>query len=133
MARLSLLDHFSALADPRQHGKVLYPLPEIMLLILCGTLAGAEDFVEIREWGRKKLRFLRSLRPFTRGIPSHDTLNDVMNALPGGLFNEMFAAWVEGLREDAPDIVAIDGKTSRRAHGGEGHPLRHAECAPRWP
>ena len=35
MTRLSLPDHFSALADPRQHGKVLYPLPEIMLLILC--------------------------------------------------------------------------------------------------
>ena len=47
MTRLSLLDHFSALTDPRQQGKVLYPLPEIMLLILCGTLAGAEDFVEI--------------------------------------------------------------------------------------
>ena len=128
MAQLSLLGHFSALTDPRQRGKVLYPLPEIMLLILCGTLAGAEDFVEIREWGRKKLRFLRGLCPFTQGIPSHDTLNDVMNALPGGLFNEMFAAWVEGLREDAPDsvapeVVAVDGKTSRRAHGCEGHPL----------
>ena len=86
-------------------------------------MAGAEDFVEIREWGCGKLRFLRSLRPFTRGIPSRDRLNDVMNALPGGLFNEMFAAWVEGLREDLPDIVAIDGKTSRRAHQGEGHPL----------
>ena len=128
MTRLALLAHFSALTDPRQHGKVLYSLPEIMLLILCSTLAGAEDFVEIREWGRKKLGFLRGLRPFTQGIPSHDTLNDVMNALPGGLFHEMFPAWVEGLREDAPDsvapdIVAVDGKTSRRAHRGEGHPL----------
>ena len=97
MAQLSLLGHFSALTDPRQRGKVLYPLPEIMLLILCGTLAGAEDFVEIREWGRKKLRFLRGLCPFTQGIPSHDTLNDVMNALPGGLFNEMFAAFRRGV------------------------------------
>ena len=123
MARLSLLDHFSALDDPRQRGKVVFPLREIMLLILCGTLAGAEDFVEIQGWGRQKLRFLRTILPFARGIPSHDTLNDVMNALPGGLFSEVFTAWVEGLREDAPDIVAIDGKTSRRAHGGEGHPL----------
>ena len=80
MTRFSLLDYFSALADPRQHGKVLYPLPEIMLLIQCVTLAGAGDFVGIREWGCGKLRFLRSLRPFTRGIPSHDTLNDTMAA-----------------------------------------------------
>lgn len=123
MARVSLLDHFSALDDPRQRGKVVYPLPEIMLLVLCATLAGAEDFVEIRHWGRKKLRFLRGMLPFERGIPSHDTLNDVMNALDGDLFSEAFGAWVEGLREDEPDIVAIDGKTSRRARGGERHPL----------
>ena len=44
---------FSALADPRKHGKVLYPLREIMLLILCGTLAGAGDFEDVRAWGRK--------------------------------------------------------------------------------
>ena len=138
MAQLPLLDHFSSLDDPRQRGKVVYPLPEIMLVILCATLAGAEDFVEIRQWGRQKLRFLRTILPFARGIPSHDTLNDVMNALPGGLFSEMFAAWVEGLREDAPDpvapdvvapdVVAIDGKTSRRAHDGK-NPALHVVSA----
>ena len=29
----SVLDHFSALADPRQRWRVLYPLPEILLLL----------------------------------------------------------------------------------------------------
>jgi hypothetical protein len=44
----SLLDHFSALSDPRQRWRVLYPLPEILLLVLCATLSGMDDFVEIR-------------------------------------------------------------------------------------
>ena len=122
MRHPSLLDHFSALDDPRKRGKVLYPQPEIMLLILCAPLAGAEDFVETRAWGLNKLRFLRGLLPFKRGVPSHDTLNDGMNALDGDLFAAAFTAWVDGLREAEPDSVAIDGKTSRRAHGG-GHPL----------
>ena len=123
MASAALLDHFSALDDPRQPGKVLYPLPEVMLLVLCATLAGAEDFVEVRLWGCEKLAFLRSLLPFRRGIPSHDTLNDVINALDPDLFGACFTAWVEGLRQDEPDIVAIDGKTSRRARRGDDHPL----------
>jgi hypothetical protein len=63
MARSSFLEHFSALRDPRQAGKIVYPVSEIMLLVLCATLAGAEDFVEIRHWGRKKLRLLRTLPP----------------------------------------------------------------------
>jgi len=52
MARASLLDQFLAPADPRQPGKVLYPLPEIMRVLLCATLAGAEDFMDVRLWGR---------------------------------------------------------------------------------
>ena len=112
----SLLDHFSALEDPRQSWRVIYPLPEIMLLVLCATLTGMEDFVEIKLWGEQRIGFLRRFLSYDRGIPSHDTLNDVMNALDPGLFKACFTAWVEGLRETEPDTIAIDGKTSRRAH-----------------
>ena len=119
----SLIDHFAALEDPRQSWKVLYPLPEILLVVLCATLAGAEDFVEIRRWGQTHEEFLRRLLPFTAGLPSHDTLNDVVNALDGVLFAQCFTAWVESLRGPPPaagtqarEIVAIDGKASRRTH-----------------
>jgi len=121
MSGPSLIDHFSSLEDPRQAWKVLFPLPEVLLLVLCGTLAGAEDFVEIRRWGQMHEDFLRRLLPYKAGIPSHDTLNDIINAMDGGLFAECFTAWVEGLRAPVapsavPEIVAIDGKTSRRTH-----------------
>jgi predicted transposase YbfD/YdcC len=110
----ALLDHFSALEDPRQAAKVLYPLPEIVLLLLCATLAGADDFVEMQLWGDQNLGFLRRLRPYAHGIPSHDTLGEVIRAIDPELFRGCFTSWVEGLREDEPDIIAIDGKTSRR-------------------
>lgn len=112
----SLLDHFSALSDPRQRWRVIYPLPEILLLVLCATLSGMEDFVEIRLWGRERLDFLRRFLPYERGIPSHDTLNDVINALDPELFAAAFTSWVEALRDADFEIVAIDGKTSRRTH-----------------
>ncbi|RCW20623.1 DDE family transposase [Ciceribacter lividus] len=57
MATISLLDHFSALRDPRQSWKVIYPLAEVLLIVLCGTLAGAGDFVEIRGVGAREDRF----------------------------------------------------------------------------
>ena len=123
MSQVTLLDHFSALEDPRQSWKVIYPLPEILLIVLCGTMAGADDFADIERWAKGKLEFLRRFLPFERGVPSHDTLNDVMNALPAGLFSDCFVSWVAALRERGPDIVAIDGKTSRRAHAAGGAPL----------
>ena len=112
----SLFHHFSALEDPRQQAKVLYPLPEILLLLLCANLAGADDFVEVQLWGQKNLGFLRRFCPYAHGIPSHDTLGEVIRAVDPGLFKACFTSWVEGLRESEPDIIAIDGKTSRRTH-----------------
>jgi hypothetical protein len=115
MSGKAFIDHFAGLEDPRQAWKVVYPLPEILLGVICATLGRAEDCVEIARWGQRKRDFLSRLLPFDPGIASHDTLNDVMNALPASLFAECFTSWVESLRESAPDIVAIDGKTSRRS------------------
>jgi len=130
MSTQSLLDHFSALEDPRQRWKVVYPLPEILLLVLCATLAGAEDFVEVVRWGRTKIGFLRQFLPYAGGVPSHDTLCDVISALDPELFKLAFTAWVEDLREGEPEIVAIDGKTSRRSHDrGRGRGPLHLVSA----
>jgi hypothetical protein len=70
----------------------------------------------LRLWGDERLDFLRRFLPYERGLPSHDTLNDVINGLDAELFKTCFANWVEALRDRAPDIIAIDGKTSRRTH-----------------
>ncbi len=119
----SLLDHFAALKDPRQLVKVLYPLPEVLLLVLCATIVGADDFVEVQHWGEIHLDFLRRFLPYKHGIPSHDALNDLMNALDPRLFSECFITWVNRLHDGDPDIVAIDGETSRRTHAKTSCPF----------
>lgn len=108
----------------------MYPLPEILLLVLCATLSGMEDFVETKLWGEQRLDFLRRFLPYERGIPAHDTLNDVINALDAELFKACFTNWVEALRDTEPDIIAVDGKTSRRSHArGQGREPLHLVSA----
>jgi predicted transposase YbfD/YdcC len=128
--KIALLDHFSALEDPRQAWKVVYPLPEILLLTLAATLAGADDFVEIEEWGNEHLAFLRTFLAFEDGIPSHDALNDLVNGLDPELFEACFTSWVATLQDADPDVIAIDGKTSRRTHArGKGREPLHLVSA----
>ena len=86
---LSILDHFSALTAPHRRWRVVYPLPEILLLIPCATLCGMDDFVEIRLWGEQRLDFLRRFQPYACGLPAHDTLD----ALDADLFKAGFTAW----------------------------------------
>ena len=126
----ALLVHFSALADPRQSAKIMYPLEEIVLLVVSAMIAGADDLVEVREWGLEHLDFLRGFLLFRDEVPSHDTLTDVMNAIDPAVFEQCFCDWVDGLREDGPDIVAVDGKTSRRTHDrGAGRKPLHLVSA----
>ena len=51
------LDYFKELPDPRQRGKMIYPLAEVLLLCLLAVLGGAETFVDIARFGEKKLDF----------------------------------------------------------------------------
>ena len=64
---VAFLDYFKELPDPRQAGKVIYPLAEVLLLCLLAVLAGAESFVDIARFGEKKIEFLRRFRPFHHG------------------------------------------------------------------
>jgi hypothetical protein len=70
----SILTHFAALDDTRQHAKVLYPLVEILLLALSATVAGADDFVETTIWSEENQAFLRCFFPYENGSPGQDTL-----------------------------------------------------------
>jgi predicted transposase YbfD/YdcC len=112
---VAFLNHFKDLPDPRQRGKVMYPLEEVLLLALLAVLAGAESFVEIARFGSKKLELLRRFRPFLDGTPSHDHLGDIFAALDAEQFQRCFVAWVASLIGVPEGVVAIDGKTVRRS------------------
>ena len=114
------LKHFSDLPDPRQRGKVMYPLDEVLLLCLLAVLAGADTFVDIARFGGKKIDLLRRFRPFRDGTPSHDHLGDIFATLDAAHFQRCFVSWVASLTGAPDGVIAIDGKTSRRAYQGKG-------------
>ena len=123
------LNHFNDMPDPRQRGKVMYPLAEVLLLALLAVLAGAESFVDIARFGRMKLGLLRRFRPFLDGTPSHDHLGDIFAALDAEQFQRCFVAWTASLIGVPEGVVAIDGKTVRRSGGKAGKGAIHMVSA----
>src|SRR5450755_2584004 len=116
----SFLHYFSELPDHRQPGKVDYPLPEVLLLILLAVLAGAEAFTDIARFGERKIELLRRFRPYANGTPSHDHLGDIFATLDARAFQLCFVAWVAALTNTPAEVIAIDGKTSRRSYQTKG-------------
>jgi Transposase len=111
-----LLEHFAAIVDVRQPWRVAYPLREVLFLVVCATIANCDDYEDIVDWGEANLPFLRG---FLR-LPLWHSLRRLASiadepARPGSLFGR-FQAWVADCWPERPDLVAIDGKTSRRSH-----------------
>lgn len=112
----ALLEHFAAVEDPRDVRRILHPLPEILLLVVCGTIADCDDYEDIAGWGTAHLDFLRRHLPYEHGVPGERWLTILMNRINPGLFAAAFAAWVRESWPEKAGLVAIDGKTSRRSH-----------------
>ena len=116
-ARLAvLLKHFSQIADDREPWRVMYPLAEVHLLLTCATIASCDDFEDIVAWGEQHLDFLRRFSPFHFGIPCVRWLQTLVNRVDPILFGRCFESWIKALWPDRHDLIAIDGKTSRRTH-----------------
>jgi predicted transposase YbfD/YdcC len=111
-----LLEHFATIDDPRDVRRILHPLAEILLLVVCGTIADCDDYDHIAAWGEAHLDFLRRHLPYAHGVPGGRWPTILMNRVNPALFSAVFTAWVRATWPGRPDFVAIDGKTSRRSH-----------------
>jgi len=116
-ARLALLlQHFSRLDDGREAWRVMYPLKEVLLLVVCATIASCDDFDDMVAWGEHHIGFLRRFSEFHYGIPCERWLRALVNRIDPALFGHCFHSWIAALWPNRHEFIAIDGKTSRRTH-----------------
>jgi predicted transposase YbfD/YdcC len=111
-----LLKEFSHLDDDREPWRIVYPLAEVLLLLTCATIAACDDFDDIEAWGKHHLDFLRGFAPFHHGIPCARWLRALVNRIDPLLFGACFESWTAALWPGQHDLIAIDGKTSRRSY-----------------
>jgi predicted transposase YbfD/YdcC len=119
-------DLFGTLRDPRVVGRCEHDLLDIVVIVLCGTIAGLDDFVSIADYAVSKQAWFKERLglKLPNGIPSHDTLNRVFALVGPAEFHECFLKWVS-LASARMKIkqIAIDGKALRGSRKGAAQPL----------
>ena len=114
--KLSLIEHFSSLSDPRMDRTKEHDLIDILIIALCTLLCGGQSFNDMEDFGYAKQEWFKTFLGLRNGIPSHDTFNRVFAALDPEQFLDCFLRWTQSVRQAvAQEIVAMDGKALRRA------------------
>ena len=108
--------HFGCLKDPRAAHSIEHKLLDILIITICATISGADNFAEIAEYGRAKEEWLKTFLELKNGIPSVDTFERIFARLKPEALQKCFIGWMEAVHQVSEgELVNIDGKTLRGA------------------
>lgn len=126
------MDRFEEL-DTRHASYVKHLVGDIIMIVFLALLSDADEWAEIGDFAKKKESWLKQFLVLRNGIPSHDTIQDVISLLDSKMLSNTCLQFIIGkidtysemARHDDPfkkpdiPIVAIDGKTSRGSAGND--------------
>jgi predicted transposase YbfD/YdcC len=113
----SIGEHFSKVSDPRIERTKRHKLIDIICLAICAVICGADNWVDVENFGHQKLAWLQSFLELPNEIPSHDTFGRVFALVNPEEFQKSFLEWVQTVsRLTQGQVIAIDGKQLRGSH-----------------
>jgi predicted transposase YbfD/YdcC len=112
----SIETHFRSLTDPRAEHSIKHYLIDIVMITICAVICGADNWVDIENYGHAKIEWLKEFLELPHGIPSHDTLMRVFARLKPEQLQQCFLNWIQAVSQITQgQVIAIDGKSLRSA------------------
>ena len=117
VSAVSMVEYFEALPDPREERNRKHLLVDVIVISVCGVLAGCEGPTAIHRWAKARKEWLEELLELPSGVPSRDCIRRVLSLLKPDAFQRCFQKWIVAcFLDEKVRHVAIDGKTLRRSH-----------------
>jgi len=104
---------FENLTDPRVERTRRHDLFELVVVAICGTIAGSDSWLDIERFGNERMDWLQTFLKLEEGIPSHDTFGRVFAKLNPAQLAACIQQWFDDMGREIGQHIAIDGKTLR--------------------
>jgi predicted transposase YbfD/YdcC len=115
-ASVSIISCFEDMSDPRVDRTKRHKLVDILVIAVCGVVAGCDSFEAIELFANAHEDWFKTFLGLPNGIPSQDTFERVFARINPSEFRKCFSDWSKGLAGVfANEIIAIDGQTLRGA------------------
>jgi DDE_Tnp_1-associated len=90
----AIKEHFSKVTDPRKNRTKDHKLIDIIAVVICAVICGAEGWTDIGNFGISKSPWLKISLELPNGIPSHSTFGRVSSMIDAQEFQLAFWEWV---------------------------------------
>lgn len=133
MKKMGLMEVLEGIEDTRREQSVIYPLQEILIIMLLAVICGATSYAKVEMFGISKKEWLGTFLELENGIPDACTFRNVIKEIDTQKLHLLFCEWMKSVVEELRGVVAIDGKQARRTKDAKKRPLHvvsafSAEC-----
>lgn len=123
MKKLSLIEVLEGIEDTRRHRSVMYPLHEVLIIMLLAVICGATSYAKVEMFGISKREWLSTFLDLEYGIPDACTFRNVIKEIDSQKLHLVFCEWMKSVVSNLTGVIAIDGKTARRTKDKSKRPL----------
>jgi len=123
MKKISLMEALEGIEDTRRENSVIYPLHEVLFIMLVAVICGATSYSKIEMFGKNKEKWLRKYLKLEQGIPDACTFRNIIKEIDAEQVHEVFIKWMKAIAEHLTGVIAIDGKQARRTKDERQKPL----------
>lgn len=123
MRKIILMEALEGIEDTRRDRSVIYPLNEVLIIMLLAVICGATSYAKVEMFGKSKETWLKTFLKLEYGIPDACTFRNVIKAIDTEKLHEIFCKWMKSVVTELSGVVAIDGKQARRTKDSTKKPL----------
>lgn len=123
MKKLSIAEVIEGIEDTRRSNSVIYPLNEILIIMLLAVICGATSYAKVEMFGKRREEWLKGFLKLENGIPDACTFRNVIREIDTQKLHIVFCEWMKSVVEEIKGVVAIDGKQARRTKDSQKRPL----------
>lgn len=107
----TLFERVGEIKDPRIERTKLHSLKDILVIAVCATICGADNWEDIAEFGESKREWFAGFLELANRIPSHDTFRRVFILLDNIELKTLFVEWMSAaVSLSRGSLVSLDGK-----------------------